>query len=272
MSGGAPILELIDASVRYAGSAAPQLDRASLRVGAGECVALVGPNGAGKTTALRALLGVVPLSSGTAMALGREVGLWRRPALAREIAALTQREEPAFPITVAEAVAMGRYPHLGPWRRPGALDREAVARAMVRTDVAGLGERWVQTLSGGEWQRVRLARALAQEPRALVLDEPTASLDLRHEMELFELVAGLVRERGLAALIVSHHLNAAARFADRLVLLAGGRIVADDVPERVLVPAVLSDVFGWPVDVHRLPDGAVQLYPQRRPTHTGESA
>ena len=130
----------------------------------------------------------------------------------------------------------------------------------------------MQTLSGGEWQRVRLARALAQEPRVLVLDEPTASLDLRHEMELFELVAGLVRERGLAALIVSHHLNAAARFADRLVLLAGGRIVADDVPERVLVPAVLSGVFGWPGDVHRLPDGAVQLYPQRRPTHTGESA
>jgi iron complex transport system ATP-binding protein len=127
----------------------------------------------------------------------------------------------------------------------------------------------VQTLSGGEWQRVRVARALAQEPRALVLDEPTASLDLRHEMELFELVAALVRERGLAALVVSHHLNVAARFADRLVLVHAGRVVADDVPEKVLEPARLAEVFGWPVAVHRLPDGAVQLYPERRPVTPG---
>jgi iron complex transport system ATP-binding protein len=265
------VFELVNATVRYAGSRAPQIENVSLTVHAGECVALVGPNGAGKTTALRALLGLVPLESGHAMALGRAVGLWRRPALAREIAAVGQREEPVFPITVAEAVAMGRYPHLGPWRRFGAADNEAVKEAMDRTDVTALAERWVQTLSGGEWQRVRLARALAQQPQALVLDEPTASLDLRHEMELLELVADLVRERGLAAIIVSHHLNAAARFADRLALLSMGRLVAADVPERVLVPQVLSDVFGWPVAVHRLPDGAVQIYPERRPI-TGASA
>ena len=106
-----------------------------------------------------------------------------------------------------------------------------------------------------------------------MLDEPTASLDLRHEMELFELIVGLVRQQGLAALIVSHHLNAAARFADRLVLVSQGRVVADDVPGAVLVPGRLSDVFGWPVAVHRLPDGSLQLFPERQPTPTtGASA
>ena len=198
---------------------------------------------------------------------------WRRDELARTVGVVVQREEPAFPVTVGETVAMGRYAHVGRWRRPRARrPRGRRAARSTRADVAGLRDRLVQTLSGGEWQRVRVARALAQEPRALVLDEPTASLDLRHEMELFELVAGLVRERGLAALVVSHHLNVAARFADRLVLVHGGRVVADDVPERVLEPARLAAVFGWPVAVHRLPDGAVQLYPERRPVVPGSPA
>lgn len=260
-----PVLELVEATVRYQGTGAPQLDGASLAVRAGELVALVGPNGAGKTTALRALLGVVPLERGTARVLGRPARSWPRDELARAVAVVTQREEPVFPITVGEAVLMGRYPHLGPWRAPGLADREAVRSALERADVAALEQRWVQQLSGGEFQRVRLARALAQSPRALVLDEPTASVDLRHEMELFELITDLVRRDGLAGLVVTHHLNLAARFAGRLVLLARGRIVADDVPERVLDPRSLSDVFGWPVAVHRLPDGAAQLYPERQP-------
>jgi iron complex transport system ATP-binding protein len=263
ISSGA-VLELAEATVRYAPEAPAALERASLAVGAGECVAVVGPNGAGKTTLLRALLGLVPCSAGRALALGREARLWPRDALARVVAVVAQREEPAFPITVQEAVEMGRYPHLGPWRAPGSADRAAVERAMQRADVAALGQRWVDTLSGGEWQRVRIARALAQEPRALVLDEPTASLDLKHEMELFELVLGLVRHDGLAALVVSHHINVAARFADRLVLLAHGRVVADGPGEAVLEPQRLAAVFEWPVAVHRLADGAVQIYPERR--------
>ncbi len=264
-----PVFELSGATVRYGRGLAPSLDGAGFRVGAGEIVALVGPNGAGKTTALRALLGLVPLAAGRAEVLGRPVRDWRPRELARAVGVVVQREEPAFPVTVEETVTMGRYAHAGPWRALGAADRAAIRRALERADVAGLRERLVQTLSGGEWQRVRVARALAQEPRALVLDEPTASLDLRHEMELFELVAGLVREEGLAALVVSHHLNVAARFAGRLVLVHGGRVVADDVPERVLEPARLAAVFGWPVAVQRLPDGTVQLYPERRPAARG---
>ncbi len=263
MSGG-PVFELADATVRYGPGSVP-LDGATLTVRAGECVALVGPNGAGKTTALRAVLGLVPLERGAARVEGRPVGAWARDELARGVAALGQREEPAFPITVEDTVFMGRYPHLGPWRRPGAGDRAAVRRALERADVAALAPRWVETLSGGEWQRVRLARALAQEPRALVLDEPTASLDVRHEMELFELVSDLVRRDGLAALVVSHNLNLAARFAHRLVLLAAGRVVADDTPRRVLTDPSLPRVFDWPIAVHVLPDGTPQVFPERRP-------
>lgn len=260
----AAALELVEATVRFPGAPAPALDAVSLRVAAGQCVVLVGPNGAGKTTALRALLGLVPLSGGHAAVLGRPAHAWRRQALAREVGVVAQREEPAFPVTVAEVVAMGRYAHVGPWRALRSRDREAVQRAMVRADVGALGGRWVDTLSGGEWQRVRIARALAQEPRALVLDEPTASLDLRHEMEVFELVADLVGRDGLAALIVTQHLNVAARFADRLVLVAGGRVVADGAPAAVLAADRLSAVFGWPVAVQRLADGSVQLYPERQ--------
>jgi iron complex transport system ATP-binding protein len=264
-----PVLELSGATVRYgeapgpAGTAA--LADVSLTVRAGECLAVVGPNGAGKTTLLRALLGVVPCAAGRALVMARDARTWPRAELARLVGVVAQREEPAFPLTVREAVEMGRYPHIGAWRQPGTADREAVARAMRRADVAGLEDRWAGTLSGGEWQRVRIARALAQEPRALVLDEPTASLDVRHEMELFELVAGLVSGEGLAALVISHHLNVAARFADRLVLLAAGRVVASGTPAEVLEPARLEAVFGWPVSVQRLPDGAVQIYPERRP-------
>jgi iron complex transport system ATP-binding protein len=268
-AGGAPVptdvFVLERATVRYPGASGPALEGASFRVRTGECVALVGPNGAGKTTALRALLGLTPLVSGRAEVLGRPSAGWAREALAREVGVVAQREEPVFPITVLEAVEMGRYAHAGPWRALDTRDRDAVARAMARADVAALEDRWVETLSGGEWQRVRVARALAQEPRALVLDEPTASLDLSHEMQLFELIADLVRHDRLAALIVSHHLNVAARFADRLVVVAGGRVVADAAPDVVLEAARMSEVFAWPVAVQRLGDGAVQLYPERQP-------
>jgi iron complex transport system ATP-binding protein len=262
------VFALERASVRYPRAAAPSLAEATLAVRAGECVGLVGPNGAGKTTALRAVLGIAALTGGTARVFGRDIGAWSRSELARAVGVLNQREEPVFPLTVREAVTMGRYPYLDAWRGLGAADRAAARRAMERADVAGLADRWVGTLSGGEWQRVRLARALAQEPRALVLDEPSSSLDLRHEMELFELVIDLVRRDGLAALVVSHHLNVAARFCDRLVLFDRGRVALDGLPASVLAPDRLSAVFGWPIAVHELPDGTPQLVPERRPvTH-----
>src|SRR6185503_17681283 len=177
---------------------------------------------------------------------------WRRADLAQTVALVPQREETPFSWRVDEMVGFGRYARRGALSPMTALDQAAVQRALERCDVSGLGRRRVETLSGGEWQRVRIARALAQEPRLLVLDEPTASLDLGHEMELFELVRRLVSE-GLAALVVTHHLNLAARYAGRMLLLADGRAVAAGTPREVLQAELISRVFGWPVRVVALP-------------------
>jgi iron complex transport system ATP-binding protein len=235
----------------------------SLSVAAGELVAVVGPNGSGKTSLLRALLGVLPAAGGTARVMGRPVEEWNARELARVIGVVTQREEPAFPIRVRHAVMFGRYPHMGPVGAPGSSDEAAVDRALERCDVVDIAPRWVGTLSGGEWQRVRIARALAQEPLALVLDEPTANLDIRHEMEVFELVAELVGRDGLAGLLVTHHVNLAARFADRIVVMEQGRVRAVGEPRAVLTRANLESVFGWPVEVVAW-GGAPQFVPLRR--------
>jgi iron complex transport system ATP-binding protein len=225
-------------------------------------VAVVGPNGSGKTTLVRALSGLTPLAAGDIRIDGRPVAQWSRGSLARVLAVVSQREESAFPLSVEETVMLGRYARLGPLAAPSAADREAVRHALERCDVAALADRPVDALSGGEWQRVRIARALAQEPRLLVLDEPTASLDVRHEMELFELVRGLV-DGGLAGLVITHHLNLASRFADRMLLLSGGRLVAEGPPVDVLRGDVLRRVFEWPVAVTTWCDGSPQVVPLR---------
>jgi iron complex transport system ATP-binding protein len=180
------------------------------------------------------------------------------------IGVVPQREETVFPLTVTQTVMLGRYPHLGPLAPEGPQDREAVLKALRRCDVEALANRKVDTLSGGEWQRVRLARALAQQPRILMLDEPTASLDVRHEMELFELMRTLVAD-GLAGLVITHELNLAARFADRVVLLHGGTVAAEGPPAEVFKADILARVFDWPMAIARLSDGSPHVVPQRKP-------
>ena len=234
-----------------------------LTLEAGEFLALVGPNGSGKTTLLRLLLGVLNPQGGEVTLMDRPLPVWGRRELARAVGVVVQREEAAFPLRVREAAMMGRYAHLGPVGAPGPQDVAAVDRALARCDVAHLSQRWVSTLSGGEWQRVRIARALAQEPRALMLDEPTANLDVAHEMELFELAARLVRSHGLAALVVTHHVNLAARYADRLVVLHRGRVAAAGSAADVIRRDVLERVFGWPVEVTTW-QGIPQFVPLRR--------
>jgi ABC-type cobalamin/Fe3+-siderophores transport system ATPase subunit len=256
------ILEARAVTVRYRRSMQPALDAVSCTVEPARLVAVVGPNGSGKTTLVRALGGRHEPDAGAVHLDGRPLATWPRAAIAQVLAVVAQREEIAFPLRVDEAVMLGRYARLGPWAPPGAVDRAAVQAALERCDVAGLAGRSVDTLSGGEWQRVRLARALAQEPRVLVLDEPTASLDVRHEMEVLELVRRLVDE-GMAGLVVTHELNLAARFADRIVLLAEGRVAADGPPAEVLTRDVLSRVFAWPVAVTTWCDGSPQVVPLR---------
>jgi iron complex transport system ATP-binding protein len=256
------ILEASGLVVRYPGAVEDALAGVSFRLGAGEIVALVGPNGGGKSTLLRALLGAQAVQAGAVRLLDRDVAGWSRAEVAQHVGVVVQQEAPAPGLRVSDAVLFGRYARLSPLAAPRAADHAAVGRALERADVTHLRDRYVTQLSGGEWQRVRLARALAQEPRALVLDEPTSALDVRHEMELFELVAAL-RGEGLGCLVITHRLNLAARYADRLVLLHRGAVVADGAPTSVLTRERLSAVFEWPVAVTSWCDGSPQVVPLR---------
>jgi len=256
------MLEVRDVTVRYGRAAAAALERVSCTVASARFVAVAGPNGSGKTTLVRALSGLVSPSAGEVLVEGRSVRQWPRGELARVLAVVPQREEIAFPLRVEETVMLGRYARLGPLAPPSRAHRDAVAAALERCDISGLTGRSIDSLSGGEWQRVRLARALAQEPRVLVLDEPTASLDVRHEMELLELVRTLV-DGGMAGLVVTHELNLAARFADRILLLDRGHVAADGPPVEVLTRDTLSRVFQWPVALTSWCDGSPQVVPLR---------
>lgn len=257
------ILDLRDVTFRYPKAARDALREVSMAVHGGELVALLGPNGSGKTTLVRIALGTYTPRAGRALILDRAAHSWPRRELARLVGVVTQHEDNLFPQRVRETVLLGRYARLATWHGERPEDHTAVGRALARCDAGHLAERWLWTLSGGEYQRVRIARALAQEPRLLVLDEPTASLDVRHEMELFELVRALVDHEGLATIIVTHDVNLAARFADRIVLLADGAVAAAGSPADVLRREVAERVFGWPLAVSTF-DDRPQITPLRR--------
>jgi iron complex transport system ATP-binding protein len=263
------VFEAESVRFRYPGAREPALDGVHLCVARGTLYAVLGPNGSGKSTLLRLVLGVLRPDAGVVRIEGRPIEAWGRRELALRIGVVAQSEELVFPVTVHEMVGMGRYPHLGPFRRAGRADHEAVERAMARCDVTGFAARLVSTLSGGERQRVRVARALAQEPDALVLDEPTAALDMAHEMAVFELLAGLCAE-GATIVVVTHNINLAARYADRLLLLDGGRVAAEGRPADVLTRKTIERVYGWPVQVVPHPGpgvdaGAPQVVAVRAP-------
>ncbi|HEU4989713.1 MAG TPA: ABC transporter ATP-binding protein, partial [Gemmatimonadaceae bacterium] len=194
------------AVIRYRGAVMDAVHDVSFAAERGRMTAIVGPNGSGKSTLVRALLGRQPLASGRIAIDGVDLRTLSRADVARRVAVVTQREELAFPTPVHDYLALGRFPHRGAWRAAGAGDRGAMARAVELAGVGPLLERAVDTLSGGEWQRVRIARALVQGGEALVLDEPTTYLDIAHEMEAFELLGRLARD-GMAVLLVSHQLN-----------------------------------------------------------------
>jgi iron complex transport system ATP-binding protein len=250
-------------SVRYRGRSSLALDDVSITAPRGRLTAVVGPNGSGKSTLVRALVGRVPLEGGRILIDGEPVRDDARRALARRVAVVTQREEPAFPLGVREYVALGRYPHLGLWRGMSAADTLAIDRAIELTETTPYLGRAVTELSGGEWQRVRLARAVAQGGDALVLDEPTTFLDIGHEMAVFELLSRLASD-GQAVLLVSHQLNLVARFAGHMVLLHRGTVSAEGSPADVMQGGVLEAVYDWPLVVTRDPAvGAPSLVPLR---------
>ena len=254
--------------VRYHAAAPAAVNDVTFEALRGRLTALVGPNGSGKSTLVRALIGRQPLEAGRISVDRLDVASVPRRELARRIAVVTQREEPTFPLRVRDYIALGRYPHARTWRSDARRDAQAIARALELAAVEELAGRDTSALSGGEWQRVRIARALAQGGDALVLDEPTTFLDVAHEMALFELLDGLAG-RGLAILLVSHQLNLVARFAGTLVLLHGGRIAASGLPSDVMQGATLERVYGWPIVVIRDPAiGAPVLLPLRSTPRT----
>ncbi len=251
--------------VRYPGLDAAALDDVSVTVEPGTLYAVLGPNGSGKSTLMRALLGGSQLAAGRVTLDGRSLDGWDRRERARSVGVVTQSETISFSLTTREMVAMGRYPYLGALASEGDDDRAAIARALDACDVAGLADRDVTTLSGGELQRTRIARALAQEPRALVLDEPTSSLDIRHEMAILELLRASA-DAGMTVLLITHGLDTAAQFADRMLLLDHGRLAAEGTPSEVLREDVLLQVYGWPVSVHADPEsGTPRVTPRRAP-------
>ena len=226
----------------------PVVDTVDLAVADGEWLALIGPNGAGKTTLLRAIARLVAFVGEIAVG-GRPVGELSRAELSRLLAIVPQ--EPSTPLwmTVAEYVLLGRTPHLGPLAKEGTRDRDAAARALARLDLLPFADRRLGTLSGGEKQRVVVARALAQEARVVLLDEPTAALDIGHQQQALELLDGLRAESGLTLVAAMHDLTLAAQYADRMVLLDAGRVVADGAPVDVLTEAAIAQHYGAAIDI-----------------------
>ena len=253
-------ISVSELTVRLGGR--PVVDRVGLEVAEGEWLALIGPNGAGKTTLLRAVAGLVPFA-GSVELFGTPAQALGRGALARLVALVPQ--EPSTPpwMTVAEYVLMGRTPHLGVLAREGRGDREAAARALARLDLLGYEERRLGTLSGGEKQRVVVARALAQEARVVLLDEPTAALDIGHQQQALELLDSLRAESGLTLLAAMHDLTLAAQYADRMVLLDQGRVVLDGVPVEVLSEGAIARHYGATIDVVPVGD-RLAVVPRRR--------
>jgi ABC-type cobalamin/Fe3+-siderophores transport system ATPase subunit len=259
------VIAFKDLVVSYPGADRHAVDGVSFSTARGQLTALAGPNGSGKSSIVRALLRRADILRGVASLDGRDVRLFSYGELARSVAVVPQREEAAFPVPVREYVALGRYPHLGLWRAPAKDDERAVEDALVQAGVADLTDRDTDALSGGEWQRVRIARALAQRAPAIVLDEPTTFLDVAHEMAIFELLFSLARS-GLAVLLVSHQLNLVARFADTIVVLDHGKIAISGTPNDVMRADRLESIYDWPVVITRDPaTGAPALVPLRRP-------
>ena len=254
-----------DLVVSYPGAARNAVDGVSLVAAAGKLTALAGPNGSGKSSIVRALLGRADVVRGSVVVADSDVRTLSLGELARRVAVVPQREDAAFPTRVRDYVALGRYPHLGLWRSASTADDVAIGEALEQAGVTALADRDTDALSGGEWQRVRIARALAQKAPALVLDEPTTFLDVAHEMAIFELLSSLARS-GLTVLFVSHQLNLVARFADTIVLLDQGKIATSGAPRDVMKGDLLESIYGWPVVITHDPAvGAPALVPLRRP-------
>lgn len=220
----------------------------------GEILGIIGPNGSGKTTLLKCINLILKPKIGTILINEADVSKLSRREIAKKIGMTPQISSKLFPFTVLDLVLMGRTPHLGRFEGESRRDLDIVKEAMKLTNIEPLANRLIDELSGGEFQRVIIARALAQEPDILLLDEPTLHLDINHQLEIMELIRKLAKNRGLTAIVVSHDLNLAARFCDRLLLLNSGKIYAFGSPKEVLSPEKIRKVYHINVKVNHHPE------------------
>jgi iron complex transport system ATP-binding protein len=230
------------------------LSGVSLEVNPGEMVGIIGANGSGKSTLIKAVSGVLSPRAGKIYLNGRELSRLSRQNLARLVAVVPQNPFLPEAFTALEVVLLGRYPHLGLFRYESERDLGIAWEALERTGIGSLAQRRVSQLSGGERQRLIIARALAQEPQVILLDEPTAHLDIQHQLEVMELIQSLVQE-GVAALVALHDFSLAARFCQRLLLLKDGNVWAEGTPEAVLTPENIQAAFGINAVVYPDPFG-----------------
>lgn len=248
------------------GRVAPQvLDDVSVEVRRGDLVGILGPNGSGKTTLLKVLAGTLSPSRGHAELDGRPVSTWSRRDVARQVAYVPQDTQTAFDFTVLDIALMGRFPHLGTFALEGPTDLATARRALEATGTGAFEDRMFSTLSGGERQRVVIASALAQTPDVLLLDEPTASLDLGHQLDVQALLQRLNSQQGVTMVLSTHDLNFAASLCRHLVLLRGGQVVAQGPTERVLTAEAVRALYGVDVDIQLHPrTGRLRITPLSR--------
>ncbi len=229
------------------------LDGISFDLAAGEMLGVIGPNGSGKSTVLKLMDGLLRPAAGEVRVSGESLGSLRRGRLSRKIAMVAQESHFVFPFSALEVVLMGRFPYLGPFRYETEEDMDVVHQAMRATRCVELADRPIQDLSGGERQRVLIARALAQEPQVMLLDEPTAFLDLRFKSEIFRLLQRLSEDKGLGVVVVSHDLDLVAHYCTRILMLSRGRVHALGEPRDVLTSDHMRSVYECPVHVDTNP-------------------
>jgi iron complex transport system ATP-binding protein len=241
-------------NVDFSYNSRPVLKNVSLSVHKGEAVSIIGPNGAGKSTLIKIAMGFLSPGNGTVEIDGRPVKEWPPIELARYCAYVPQQPVIPSAFSVWETVFLGRSPYLGLLGIPGKKDREIVEQSLVRTEIGHLRDRKINELSGGERQRVIIARTLAQEPHCLLLDEPTHSLDMHHQVGLLTFIRELVEEQRVSVLFVLHDLNLASTFSDRIVLLSEGKIAAQGNPGQVLETDTIVSVYRQSITVFPRPD------------------
>lgn len=246
-----PILTLKNIGFRYGDIWT--LKGINLKVNVGEILGILGPNGSGKSTLLKIMDGMLPSQEGKILFKDRPLTSLKRSELAREVAMVAQENHFRFSFSALEVVLMGRFPYLTRFQFEGEKDMEVALNALRATHALDLAERPIHELSGGERQRILIARALTQEPKIILLDEPTSFLDLKYKREIFQLISSLSLEKGLSVVVVSHDIDLAAQYSQRLMMLKNGSIFEKGEPNKVITESNIEAVYDCPVLVDKNP-------------------